>query len=251
MKFWLGTHHPHWLERADVGLMVSHRWLTNRRTLPRAVAPWVLDSGGFTELSLYGRWTVAAEEYVDAVYRYQDRIGRLEWVAPQDWMCEPFITAKTGKTVAEHQELTIENYLKLTALGPDLPFIPVVQGFTLDDYHQCVDLYYQAGVDLAAQPLVGIGSVCRRQGTSEASHIIRSVADRDIRLHGFGLKLQAIDRLADVLTSADSMAWSFDARRAARLHGCSHKSCANCLRYALRWRDKVERRHGQPRLFTT
>ncbi len=34
--------------------------------------------------------------------RYRDEIGCLLWAAPHDWMCEPWITAKTGLTVAEH-----------------------------------------------------------------------------------------------------------------------------------------------------
>ncbi len=42
------------------------------------------------------------------------------------------------------------------------------------------------------------------------------------------------------LTSADSMAWSVDARRKPPLPGCTrHKNCANCPRYALRWRRQV------------
>lgn len=92
-----------------------------------------------------------------------DEIGRLEWAAPQDWMCEPFMPAKTGLTVAEHQVRTVENYLELRSLAPERPFVPVPQGWKLDDYVRCVDLYYElTGIDLAAQPLVGIGSVCRR-----------------------------------------------------------------------------------------
>ncbi|HYU84194.1 MAG TPA: hypothetical protein VEK80_05265, partial [Kribbellaceae bacterium] len=47
-------------------------------------------------------------------------------------------------------------------------------------------------------------------------------------------------RYGDLLTSADSMAWSIDARRKPHLPGCTgHKNCANCLRYALRWRGRV------------
>jgi hypothetical protein len=42
------------------------------------------------------------------------------------------------------------------------------------------------------------------------------------------------------LASADSMAWSYAARREPPLPGCTgHKNCANCLRYAGRWRDNV------------
>lgn len=32
--------------------------------------------------------------------------------------------------------------------------------------------------------------------------------------------------------SADSLAWSFDARRSAPLPDCAHANCATCLRYA-------------------
>jgi hypothetical protein len=43
-------------------------------------------------------------------------------------MCEPWITAKTGRTVAEHQRRTVDNLVRLRGLAPDLPIIPVVQG---------------------------------------------------------------------------------------------------------------------------
>ena len=36
------------------------------------------------------------------------------------------------------------------------------------------------------------------------------------------------------------MAWSYAARRAPALPGCTgHLNCANCLTYAARWRDRV------------
>jgi hypothetical protein len=35
------------------------------------------------------------------------------------------------------------------------------------------------------------------------------------------------------------MAWSFDARHSPPLEGCEHSTCANCLRFALRWRERV------------
>lgn len=113
MRFFLGTHVPCWLGRIEIPLMVSHRTLGTYRTLPRARGPWVLDSGGFTELSTYGEWRTPTSDYVTAVRRYRDECGGLVWAAPQDWMCEPFMLAKTRKTVAEHQRLTTENYLLL------------------------------------------------------------------------------------------------------------------------------------------
>jgi len=42
--------------------------------------------------------------------------------------------ASTGLSVAEHQAPTVANYLQLRDLALDLPFIPVLQGWTLADY---------------------------------------------------------------------------------------------------------------------
>src|SRR5262245_1670856 len=102
---------PNWLERTDVPLMVSRRRIEQRckRRLPRALGPWVLDSGGFTELAMFGEWRSSAQQYAAQVRRYADEIGGLCWAAPQDWMCEPSMLERTGLTVAEHQRRTIEN----------------------------------------------------------------------------------------------------------------------------------------------
>lgn len=248
--FWLGTHEASWLARPDVDvpLFVSHRRLVKRKTLPVSTHPWALDSGGFTELNLYGRWVTTEAEYVAAVTRYAAEIGNLAWAAPMDWMCEPFVTGKTGLSVEEHQRRTVENYVSLRATAPLLPFIPVLQGWTLDDYLRCVDLYAAAGVDLRALPLVGIGSVCRRQNTSEVDHIVSTIAALGIALHGFGVKTVGLTAYADQLASADSLAWSYRARRSPALPGCTHRSCANCPRFALKWREKVLRRTNNQQL---
>jgi len=114
--FYLGTHQPHWLWTARFPLFVSHRQLARRRRpLRPAACRWALDSGGFTELSLHGRWVTSAAEYADAADRYSGQLGRLDFAAPQDWMCEPAILARTGLTVREHQERTVASYLELRA----------------------------------------------------------------------------------------------------------------------------------------
>jgi hypothetical protein len=69
MKFYLGTHRPRWLATLDVPLFVSRRTLASLRTPPRARAQWALDSGGFTELTMHGRWTVSAADYAREVQR--------------------------------------------------------------------------------------------------------------------------------------------------------------------------------------
>ena len=239
--FYLGAHHPHWLRLLDVPLFVSRNALARPgRRLPRAVTSWALDSGGFSELKHYGGWRIDAATYAAEVRRYRDEIGMLEWAAPMDMMCEPFMLAKTGLTVAEHQGRTVVNYLELRDLAPDLPIRPVLQGWTLDDYLRCADMYEMAGVDLTAEPLVGVGSVCRRQHASEIAQIVGSLAARGLRLHGFGVKTLGLGIYARHLVSADSMAWSFRGRHVGPcVHGRPAKNEANCRAFALEWRERV------------
>lgn len=272
MEFYLGTHKAVWLTRTDVPLFISHRTLKDRKRLPKAIGPWALDSGGFTELSTCNdqcvsikpkirynahtpgpppkvkvvhsphTWNTTPAEYVAAIYRYQEEIGNLEWCAPQDWMCEPHMIEMTGKTVAEHQRLTVENFIRLRNLAPDLPIIPVLQGWELEDYSFCFDLYRAYGVDLTQEPRVGVGSVCRRQKTWEIEAVMHDLCQKGVKIHGFGVKMAGLSRYARYLESADSMAWSFNARQEAPLPGHTHKSCANCMEYALAWREKVLQR---------
>lgn len=121
--------------------------------------------------------------------------------------------------------------------------------FANPPYERCVDLYAEAGVDLGAAERVGVGSVCRRQGTWDIGRVMHALHGLGLRLHGFGIKKQGLELCADYLTSADSMAWSFDARRTYPLPGCTHKSCQNCLRYALRWRADLLAPLAQGRLW--
>lgn len=238
--FWLGTHVPDWLGRAGVPLFVSRNRLTARRTFPRAIAPWALDSGGFTEIATHGRFTVLPATYAAEVRRFSQEIGSMAWAAPQDWMCEPAMIARTGLSVCEHQARTIANFLELQAIAPDLPWIPVLQGWGSFEYFRHVEDYARAGVDLSGLPLVGVGSVCRRQATGTAAMIFRVLQSHyGLRLHGFGVKTVGLRAAGDSLVSADSMAWSAAARREQPLQGHTHKNCANCLDFAMLWRSAL------------
>lgn len=246
MKFYLGTHVPSWLgkpEFAGVPLFISHNTLKNRKSMPKAVTRWALDSGGFTQLSSNeDGWPKGSEEpYVEKV-RFYRTAGGLDFASPQDWMCEPWLM--NGRTVQEHQERTVENYLKLRELAPDIPWLPVLQGWDLRDYVTCVGTYMEYGVDLREYPRVGVGSVCRRQATDDIGAIFKVLDEGGISCHGFGVKMKGLEKYGHHLGSADSMAWSFGARHKPPLPGCSHGkdgtgNCANCSRYALRWRRQL------------
>ena len=241
MIFYLGTHQPQWLATADVPLFVSRRRLAGRKTFPRAIAPWALDSGGFTEIGMHSRWTLTPRAYVREVRQYTDEIGTPDFVAPQDWMCEPVMLKKTGLSVETHQAYSTANYLKLRSIAPEIPWIPVLQGWSVYDYWRHADQYIRCGVDLASLPRVGVGTVCRRQGTAVAHTILESLFATGFRLHAFGFKLQGLLMSARALASADSMAWSFAARRELPLpgHETRHINCANCLPKAKLWRSSL------------
>jgi hypothetical protein len=239
IEYFLGAHRPQWLELSTQSLFVSHRTLHGRRTLPRARAPWALDSGGFSELSLYGQWKTTPQAYARAVRRYRDEIGQLVFASQQDWMCEPRVTAKTQRTVAQHQELTIDNYLELVRIAPEVPWMPVVQGWTSYEYSDHIEMWHARGVDLATLPRVGVGSICRRDNPVILHRILSDVRSHGLRIHAFGLKTEGLRRSGGHLASADSMAWSYAARRENRELGWllqgRKTGLQNSLEFALEW----------------
>lgn len=253
--FYLGAPNSAWLwTHPGIPLFVSRRQMPKVR-FKRAVTDWALDSGGFTELQKFGKWTIDVFDYAILVNQYHREVGRLQWAAQQDWMCEPIVInggvaggqtfVGTGLSVRKHQELTVKNFLELDGLC-NVPIIPVIQGFTQDEYHECIDLYRENGVDLSTYPTVGVGSICRRQASQEALDILRSISDRGIRIHGFGLKREALKNAHHFLRSADSMAWSFNARHAGTTCGRINKrtgkpikNCANCYHAAVEWYERT------------
>ena len=240
MRFYLGTDRPYWLVNSpiDIPMMVSRRVLNYRTPRSHSRVDWVLDSGGFTELQLHGGWhNVTPDQYVEEIEAFAT-LGRLQWASPQDWMCEPHMVDRTGLSVAAHQELTISNFLDLSARQTAAPIIPVLQGWTHDDYLKHVDDYLTAGVDLTTFDTVGLGSVCRRQSTDEIAEIVSDLASLGLRLHGYGMKRLAFTKVGEHLHSADSMAWSYAGRRQPD-PDCPKTSCNHCLHYALNWREET------------
>jgi hypothetical protein len=148
----------------------------------------------------------------------------------QDYMCEPFMLAKTGLTVADHQRLTIERYDDLVAeldrlFGGKCPFpvMPVLQGYDPADYVRHIRAY---GDRLKPGMWVGVGSVCKRNGTPEKIVEVLEAIHAEfpgLKLHGFGVKQTSLlhPAVRFLLDTADSMAWSFAARKQGR-DGNSH-----------------------------
>jgi hypothetical protein len=216
LEYYLGAHRAHWLRECTWPLFISHRVLRGRKSLPRARTRWALDSGGFTELNLHGERRTSARDYVAQVRRYSAEIGNLQFASQQDWMCETSVLAKTGLSVTVHQEKTIDNFIELMMLAPELPWMPVLQGWCVRDYHEHIERWEARGIALKQRPRVGVGSICRRKCDVVLKRILSEVAGYGLRLHAFGLKTSGLRSAGGHLVSADSMAWSYAARRENR-----------------------------------
>lgn len=239
MKFYLGTHIPGWVNKYDVPFFISMRCVLKRKS--ELKGDWVLDSGGFTEISKHGKYLVTEEEYLECIHNTSPRIAYC-----QDWMCEPFILDKTQKTVLEHQELTCRSFISLRSKCGIIK--PVLQGFDPQDYAEHLKMYRKLGV--SDSELFGVGSVCKRNGSPVEIYKVLSCIKREapnVRLHGFGLKITALSyaKITSLLSSTDSMAWSFGGRyQHLGCEGCKVKNCANCYKFASLWRDKLLNKMG-------
>lgn len=230
MRFFVGVHHPNNAGRVPLA-MVSANVLRGRKSgFP--VGEWIMDSGAFTTVNKYGGYPEPVEVYAEIIRRFATS-GTLLAAVAQDWMCEPFVLAKTGLTVAEHQRLTIDRYRQLVRCDTaGVPIMPVLQGYAPADY---VDHIRQYGRLLTRGMWVGVGSVCKRNGRPAAARAVFEAihaARPDLRLHGFGIKITALHdaRIRDLLYSADSMAWSY----AARYEGRDGNDIGEAIRYNAR-----------------
>jgi hypothetical protein len=218
-QFYVGLHQPSDGRHFDIACISINRLRVRKKPVG---ARLLVDSGAFTELERYGKYRHSVEDYAAQLYRlYTSGAAEIVAAVAQDYMCEPFMLAKTGLSVEEHQRLTIDRYDALlialkAKFGGAIPFhvLPVIQGFQPDDYARHVRAY---GDRLTPGMWVGVGSVCKRQGDPRlVVAVLQAVLNErpDLRLHGFGVKLTSLRdaRVRELLSTADSMAWSDHAR---------------------------------------
>lgn len=195
---------------------ISVNRVRNRKK-PLEASEVLLDSGAFTELYAHGHYRHGVEAYAAEIRRLAELMPIKAAVA-QDYMCEPFILERTGKTVAEHQRLTLKRFDALSEYSLPAPIMPVLQGFDPADYTRHLRAY---GLRLKHGAWVGVGSVCKRNGSPvDIVNVLSAIRGLrpDLRLHGFGVKRTALadPSVRSLLYSADSMAWSYAARRQGR-----------------------------------
>jgi hypothetical protein len=239
MRFFIGLHQPSDAKHFDAVFMSVNRLRPRRKF---GVQDWIMDSGAFTEIARHGHYRSSVEDYAKEIARWHGN-GNLLAAVAQDYMCEAFVLEKTGFTVEKHQQLTVERYDALAAIPLPVQIMPVLQGYRPEEYVDHIRMY---GDRLKENMWVGVGSVCKRNGNARSiEEVLLSIHHErpDLKLHGFGLKNTALSSglVRRLLATADSMAWSFHARKNGRN--------ANDWQEAKRWLHKIEAKPIQLPLF--
>lgn len=168
-----------------------------------------LDSAGFVAMLRYGGFPWSISDYVALA-------GSFEWAwwASMDYCCEPEVAADRDEVRRRQDEtfrLLGECRTEADRQGVQPP-MPVLQGWTPDDYERAVEQLGPVG-------LVGVGSMCRRHVSGVLPIIDRldRCLPRDVTLHLFGVKGPAMTALRGHhrIVSVDSMAWDMACRREA------------------------------------
>jgi hypothetical protein len=126
-----------------------------------------------------------------------------------------------------------EHRLLSLLLGSGVYLMPVLQGWSPDDYLRHLDDY---GDRIKENAWVGVGSVCKRQGKPEAiAAILKAIlaVRPDLRLHGFGVKKTALQYPPVWLSlySADSQAHGLSRGKGKKKYVDSHNPL-QALEYA-------------------
>lgn len=254
----------------DYPVMVSANAFWDRETrtfkVPEATdlteTDFALDSAGFTAVNLWqskGTQAGMAGVYPWTCAQYVEfaNICGATWYSQPDLCCEPAVASNEAEVdfrvratatlleavlqqlYAWQLELARECSAQVVA-NMLRPPVPVLQGWSLDDYLRSLDLLDQVWGRwqpwLAPPKLIGLGSVCRRD-LHHPKHGLYAVLaglegrlPANARLHLFGVKGAALSRIKDLpwIASADSMAYDFGARinalKAGRSNTIAHRS---------------------------
>lgn len=180
---------------------------TRARKFPTNSGLRWLDCGGFTMLNKYEDYPFGIDWYLNFVAQVQP-----DYYATMDYPCEPDISRGMVKTNRERIEATVANAVRVLEMGDMVQpatAVPVIQGYSLDEYLLCLDLHQQAGT---IRPYMAVGSMCNRSNDAELETLVPAIHEAAVahgvhRLHWFGLKLSsATFGLQEYIYSRDSAA---------------------------------------------
>ncbi|EQB16816.1 MULTISPECIES: DUF7221 family queuine tRNA-ribosyltransferase-like protein [Sphingobium] len=215
----------------------------------RELASLSLDSAGFVAMARYGGYPWRTTDYLVLAASYPFR-----WFASMDYCVEPEI-ARDREEVLDRISRTIRANFDCRSgardLGIEHRLMPVIQGRRPEDYERCLDGLL---LDYSRTPLIGVGSLCRREVSGPEGLIavldhLDRILPRDVRLHGFGVKGTALSHLKGLeyrLASTDSQAYGQTARHDALVRGVP-KTDRLVAQHMQAWTCRQFARLGSPR----
>lgn len=187
------------------------KWNLARTRLPEGFPDrLILDSGGYSFFSRWGDYPFSIEDYVGLAHLLQDKYP-LYRVATLDYPCEPDIDRSHLMTNEDRIKKTVSNAVECMHTDQNLPWLPVIQGYTTNEFLSCIDLYEEVGI---TSDYWAIGSICSRKGNPlELRKIITSIKEQhpNGKLHAFGLGIPFLrdPQIFQAIYSSDSAAWNW------------------------------------------
>lgn len=243
------------LPGASIMLVASAFWRPEkqrfriRRPPADHIGALVIDSGGFTAAKRWGSYPWTPEQYVEWLHQ-EARDAPLVWAASMDYACEREVNRATYRTNLDRIAATIENEARLRDIAPDITWLGVLQGNTLEERAEDVRRRLDAGL---IHPLMGVGSICGRKAR-EAAAVLRfySQALPGVGFHAFGLDVRTFDAAPDIypaIASWDSYAWNWPrGRHSERPAFLRRKEQESLSQFCLRLAEEYDRHTVRPRL---
>lgn len=186
------------------------KWRKDTFTFAPTIKRLFIDSGGFGMHKKWGKYPFTVVQYIDYVHHMMDKWPVTE-VAVLDYPCEPEVNRTTHSTNMDRIRATVDNAVLCVDADNNIPWVPVIQGFTLKEYLACWELYQDAGIEY---DLWAIGSICARKKLGGIRNIVTSLYNKtEQNLHAFGLTLPALrdPQVFFSLQSSDSAVWNWRA----------------------------------------
>lgn len=212
---------------------------------------FALDSAGYTAMKNWqakgpqagigGVFPWSYAQYIELALLLNPR-----WWSQPDLCCEPEIARNQGEidyrirataTFLEGTLQVVHDWSAAAGMSWARP-MPIIQGWSVDDYLRSLDLTLEVWGrwSSAPPPLIGVGSVCRRNLTHPSHGLLSIISALELhlpsssRLHLFGVKGSALSTLKTFpcVASVDSMAYDFGARVKSRLTGTSNNLAHRC-----------------------
>jgi hypothetical protein len=174
-----------------------------------------LDSGAqqfYSEFSGFD-YPYTPRQYLD----FALRIGA-DFIATLDLPLD--ILVPRGFSVEEGIRRTVEHGVEVASLAEQLGIlgkvVPVLQGYDgPSQWLECLDLYKQHGLTPQRFSYWGVGSLCMAQSPRLVESVVREIRKAlgsDVKMHVFGISMNSLRRVFNLINSYDTSAWVYWAK---------------------------------------